>query len=301
MAKSLSTKAGSKLDVAVRGVLYALLALYCFSLLVPLFWLLINSLKTYDDYILHTFQLPQVWTFENYSEAFRVFRMDLTAKSGDLVRYGMDYMLLYSFLWSFCHSFINVFFTTLVAYVIAKYQFFGRKFLYGLGIVIMIIPIVGSLPSSMYFRKMLGIHDNMFLLLVTSPSTVFSGLHFLLMYACFKQIPRAYAEAVFIDGGNHYTVLFRTMLPMAFPSAVAIFVLQFLAAWNDYNTFLIWLPSYPSLSLGLFVFQYNASSKGIGVSTVLASFVIVMIPTIVLYVCTQGILLSKFTVGGLKG
>lgn len=280
----------------------ALLVIYCFSLLLPIFWMLINSFKGYQDYLLHPFQFPQKWLFSNYTEVFDVLKAPFQTKEGDNVQYGLFPMAVYSIIYTFSFSFLNVLAFALVAYVIARYKFPGRQFLFSLGIVVMIVPIVGSLPSTMYIRQKLGIYNNMFLTIITSPASAFSGLYFLLFYAAFKNIPMSYSEAVFIDGGGHYTALFRVILPIVVPSCVAVFVLIFLGCWNDYNTFLLWLPSYPSLSIGLYLFEQGATTGGrVGMPVILAAFVVVMIPTCVLYLATQGILTSKFSVGGLKG
>ena len=91
-------------------------------------------------------------------------------------------------------------------------------------------------------------------------------------------------------------------LPMILPTDMVIFVLSFLGSWNDYQTFMIWLPSTPNLAYGLYMFQ-GISRKLYKASTVeiMAGFSLVIIPTVILYVSSQKLILSKFTVGGLKG
>ena len=285
-----------------KWFLWVLLVIYCVSLIIPIIWLLLNSLKTHEDYILHPFGWPEQWLPSNYAEVFNVLKIQLTAKDGSLMEYGIFPMAVYSIIYSFGQCFFIVLNLTLVAYVIARYNFIGRNFLFSLGIVIMIVPIVGSLPAAMVLKTKFGIYNNMFLYIITSVSTAFSGLHFLLLHAAFKNIPQSYSEAVFLDGGGHYTALFRVMLPMIAPTCVAIFVLNFLGTWNDYNTFIIWLPSYPSLAVGLYLFEQAADKGGkISGPVILAAFVVVVIPTVILYLSTQGILMKKFTVGGLKG
>lgn len=282
--------------------MWSILVIYCLSLLFPLYWLLMSSLKSYEDYLLHPFQFPQQWVFQNYADVFDYFRVEFKAKDGTNILYGMFPMALYSIIYTFSYSFLQVLVTAMMAYVLARYKFFGRDFLYTLGIVVMIVPIVGSMPSAMYMRRVMGIYNNMFLHIITTPSTAFSGTYFLLLYAAFRNVPQSFSEAVFLDGGGHYTALFRVVLPMVVPSCIAVFVLTFLASWNDYNTFVVWLPSYPSLSVGLYLFEREALYSGkVTTPVILASFVIVIIPTCALYLGTQGILMKKFMVGGLKG
>jgi len=295
------SKAAEIAGKTFRIAMIALLLIYCLTMLVPLYWMLTTSFKDGQlAYLKNPFGLPAVWYPGNYAETLK--KMFVPAmKGGAPIYYYVGDMLLYSFLFSTGSAFFGLFLCTLCAYVVAKYKFRGRNFLYALGIVIMIIPIIGSLPSALSLKKTLHIYDNMALLILTGPAAAFSGLHFLIMHAVFKNLSWSYAEAVFIDGGGHYTVLFRIMLPMALPSFAVLFILNFLGSWSDYTTFLIWLPSYASLALGMYYFQQNSSLYMATTPEIMAGFTIVIIPTMTLFLLSQRLILSKFTVGGLKG
>ena len=157
------------------------------------------------------------------------------------------------------------------------------------------------MPSAMQLRKALGVYDNMFMWIITSPQGCFSGMGFLLFYQLFKGLPDAYAEAASMDGAGHYTILFRIYIPMALPLWAVNFVLGFLGNWNDYGTPMVWLPSYPNLAYGMYLFQYQASHFHATQPEILAGFVIAMIPTIILYCSMQKLIVEKMQIGGLKG
>ena len=286
----------------LKWLLIAVMLLYCVTLMIPLVWMIMTSFKDgFLEYMENPLGFPKSFNFKNYVSVFNKLKMEVITKNGAKISYGILPMTGFSLLWSTSIAGINVFFTTLMAYVIAKYRFFGRRFLYALGIFVMITPIVGSMPSAMIVKKTLNVYNNMLLTILTSPSTSFSGLYFLLMHAAFSGISWSYAEAALIDGAGHYTVLFRIMLPMVLPSMAVIFVLLFLGSWNDYMTFLIWLPSYPNLALGMYSFNTDAQLYLATVPEIMAGFTIVIIPTITLYAALQKTIMSKFTVGGLKG
>ena len=286
--------------VVFKYVIITILAAYCVSLLIPLIWMLYTSFKDGISYYTDTYGLPEVWNFKNYVNVWELLSVKVLTTRGVVV-FDIYSMIGTSFFWSTSVSFLNVFVTTMVAYVISKYKFRFGSFLYALGIFVMITPIVGSLPTAMLMRKALGIYNNMLFTIFISPSRSFSGLHFLLLYAAFKRLSWSYAEAAFIDGANHYSVFFKIMLPMMLPTCTVLFVLNFLAVWNDYMSFLIWLPSYANLAYGIYIFQIDAASYGATMPDILAGFVVVMIPTIALYAVSQKLIMSKFTVGGLKG
>ena len=290
------------LQIVTKSILLVLMLAYCLSLLMTLFWMIYTSFKSEFEYVMNAFAFPEnifEVGFSNYENMLDIFVMKVVKPDGEYY-YGFPEMMGYSLIWALSVSFINVFFTTIVAYVMAKYRFPGREFLYALGIFVMITPIVGNLPSAMSIKKALGVYDNMLLTVLTSPSCVFSGVHFMLMYAAFKHISWTYAEAAFIDGASDHKVMYGIMIPLVLPTCAVLFVLQFLGAWNDYGTFIIWLPSFPTLAYGMLNFQSNSEKYGATMTEVMAGFTLVAIPNMILYLVSQKLIMSKFTVGGLK-
>lgn len=281
-------------------IVMVVLLVYCISLLVPIFWAVLSSFKGIIEYEVNPFGFPKEFLFSNYAEIPSMMKVNVLARNGNIVRYGMFPMFINSFVEAGLPPLVTLFFTTLVAYVLSKYNFVGKNFIYNLGIIVMIIPIVGNLPSAMMVAKTLGTYNNLFLNIAFAPSNIF-GMNFLIMYGAFKSIPWEYAESAQLDGASDWTIMLKIMLPMVIPTFAVLFALAFLGAWNDYLTPMIWLPSYPNLAYGLYYFQYNASSLGASMPHILAGFIIVMVPTALLFFAMQKVIMAKFTVGGLKG
>ena len=297
MAEIKKIKASDIADRIVKIILFTMMAVYCLSLLATLGWVLLNSLNNGQYMFDSPLKFPKTFQFENYAKVFECFTME----TPDGMSYDIFGMFFYSLIYSAGTSFVAVALYTMMAYVMAKYKFKGREFLYALGIFVMVTPIIGNTASMVQVREFFGIRDNMLLLVLTSNSCAFAGLNFLLIYASCKSVPWDYAESAFIDGAGHWQVFFKIMLPMIIPSCAVVFVLQFLAVWNDYETFMVWLRYTPSLSMGLVSFKYKALVEGYEQPIVLGAYVIAMIPTIALYLCSQKLILNKFQVGGLKG
>ena len=286
-----------KFLIVFNGII---MAIYCISLLIPIVWMLSSSLKSEIDYALSSFRLPKELEWSNYVKVFDYLHVPVPTSRGTVI-YDFLSLAAFSLIRSTCIPLLVTFVQACCAYVLAKYKFVGNQFIYVLGIFVMITPIVGNLPSAMAVNKALGVYNNLFLNILTAPSNIF-GLNFLILYAAFKGIPWEYAEAAFIDGAGHYTIMLRIMLPMVLPTCAVLFVLSFLGIWNDYTASLIWLPSYPNLAFGLYMFQQGATagSEGAPAPVILAGFAVVMIPTIILYLVSQKLILAKFNVGGLK-
>lgn len=291
-----------RIDKGVQIFFYILLIILSLSLLVPVIWMLMNSFKGNIEYYQKpTFSLPESLDFDNYSFFLNNIKYEVKRPEGTYV-YTLPWMFLYSIVWAVVPSAFSILVTTMCAYVIARYKFPGRNFLYSLGIVVMVLPIVGSSGSAMLVRRQLGIFDNMPLMILTGPSVAFSGMNFLIMYAAFKGVPWEYAEAVFIDGGGHLRVFLSIMLPMVLPSAGVLVLLGIIGGWNDYETFLLWLPSYANVARGIYNFQYlGRLDLGATMPQILAGFVVVSLPMIILYICFQKVITANFMVGGLKG
>jgi ABC-type glycerol-3-phosphate transport system permease component len=285
-----------------RWFFWSIFFINCLTLLFLMYWMIVTAFKNGSvEYAKNPFGLPSSISLSSFKYVFEKMNVIVTRSNGDRVRYDVFNMLGTSLMYAAVVSLIHVFFTSLMAYVIARYKFFGRNFLFMFGILLMITPIIGSMPSAMVVKKALGVYDNIWLAFLTSPVGCFYGMHFMILYSAFKTLPWSYAEAVFIDGGGHYTVLLKVMLPMMLPTMTVIYVLSFLTNWNDYQTFLIWLPSSPNLALGVYFFQNGSAQYGATMPEIMAGFLLVSIPTAALFLLSQKIIMSKFTVGGLKG
>ena len=293
---------GKGIDRVIRTVLVVLLWVLSLSLLFPVFWMVNNSFKgDLEYYLTQSWELAEEFNWDGYKFFFENISYKVVKHEGTII-YTLPWMIYYSLVWAIVPPLFGTLLTFMCAYVIAKYRFPGRDFLFNLGIIVMILPIVGSTGSALMLRKALHIYDNMFLMILTGPAAAFSGMSFLVLHAAFKGLPWEYAEAVFIDGGGHFRAFITVMAPMALPSAMVFVLLGIIGNWNDYSTFLFWLPSYANLARGIYYFQYvgrlelQASNPDI-----LAGFVVVSIPMVILYCSVQKIVTANFIVGGLKG
>ena len=286
--------------VIVFFVTGIIMAVYAVSLIYPILWVLFSSLKDTYDYTLRPFSLPDIWDVENYSTAWAALTVEVwNPTSKTLVTYNYGNMFFYSVVITTVTSFLGVFLPAITAYIVAKYRFRGRDLLYKVALFTMIVPIIGSLSSSLAIRRALGIYDNLIPYLLTSSSGF--GFNFILLYGAFKSISWTYAEAAFIDGAGHHTVMYRIFMPMMMPTLFALFVLGFVGGWNDYMTIITYLPSYPNLAYGIYMFNALSTVNQHSDPVVMAGFVLVAIPTVTIWCVAQKFVSNKVVVGGLKG
>ncbi len=285
--------------IAYEVVIFIFLTLFSISLVLPLLWALMTAGKSVMEYTLNPFGWPSSYDFSNFAKAWqKLYVVVLTPKG--MVRYGVDAMFLNTMILSTLPNILTVFFTASMAYILAKYKFIGSRFWHELGIVLIILPIIGNFPSTMQVMKQLGIYDNMLLLILKAPVGCFYGMNYLILRAMVQKLPDAYMEAAQIDGAGHFTVYFKIMLPMLLPTCFVFFLLSFMGGWGDYTTSLYWLPSKPTLGYGMYIFQNQAVQYNATVPEILCGFLILMIPTMLMYLVFQDLIISKMQVGGLK-
>ena len=268
------------------------------SLILPFIWMLLTSFKGLIDFNDNFIGLPKKWHFENYVNVFKLMNIEAT-RNGKLYSFSVVDMFVNSLVLSVFKSFFGLLPMVLLVYVVAKYDFIGKKFLFNLNVFVMIIPIVGSLANTLIIYRQFHIYNNLWTYIIF-PGHPF-GFNFLLLYGVFKAIPNAYSEAARIDGASHFRVFLRIMLPMVIPTLVTLYVLSFIGHWNNYSETLVYLPSTPTLAYGMYDFQYNSAKYGAILPEILAGFVVCSVPSVAMFIGFQGVITKSLAVGGLKG
>ncbi|MBR3864493.1 MAG: carbohydrate ABC transporter permease [Clostridia bacterium] len=279
----------------VFAIFFVLFVMYSITLLYPLFWMLLNSVRDVVDYNIaiatkKAFSLDIVFDFTNYVRVAEVI--------GN-TKFSYWEMVLNSLWTTTISAFLAIFMSTVCGYCLSKYDFKLKAILYGIAIVRMILPIVGSDGAALRFYGETGLFDTPWYLILGGLGGL-GGMQFLIMYGFFKNVHWAYAEAVFIDGGNDFTAFFRVMLPHAFPMMLLFFIMNFMGGWNEYMTYLIYMPSYTTLATGMYLVSNTLERTG-QMPMYYAGLVLSMIPILVLFIAFSNQILTQVTIGGIKG
>ncbi len=280
---------------AFSWALTVLLILYSVLLILMFLWCLMTSFKDTFDYIMNPFGLPKEWKWSNYSILFDTIRVQTATKRWVY----MDEMFLNSLLYSLGCTIAATMTPCIVAYLTAKYKFRLNKVIHTIVIVAMILPIVGSLPSELQLVKTLGFYDHMWGMFILKAN--FLGMYFLVFYAVFKSLSWEYAEAAFVDGAGHFTVMVRIMLPLVKSTIFAVAIMVFIGFWNDYQIPMLYIPSWATVAYGLFQFSNIGEEGASSVSIVMAGSILVMLPMIIVFIIFKDKFIGNLTVGGIKG
>ena len=129
----------------------------------------------------------------------------------------------------------------------------------------------------------------------------FLGMYFLVFYGTFRSLSWEYAEAALIDGASHFTVMVKIMLPLVKSTLFAVGLLMFIGFWNDYQTPMLYIPSYPTVSFGVFSFEGNGMAGQNTVPNILAASILLMLPMVIIFIIFKNKFIGNLTVGGIKG
>ena len=268
---------------------FVIFIIYAVTLLFPFLWMILNSFKNGADFNSgNYFGLPAEFAGKNFIEV-------MSMKVGNET---IAMMFLMSVVTTVLGTLINVGLAACLAYVVAKFKFPGRGFIYGAAIFSMVVPIVGTLPAQMNMMQILGLNDSLLGVLF-----LYSGcfnFNFILLYSAFSSISNTYMEAASVDCAGRFKTFFKVMLPMAKGPIVAASILTAIGYWNDYQTPFLYLPDdYKTLAVGLQQFQLDYS--GVNYPMVFASMLISIAPILILYLVFQKRIIESTNAGGLKG
>jgi multiple sugar transport system permease protein len=254
--------------------------------LYPFAWMLSASFKPQTEIFSTSLSLiPQHWAAaENYGKA--------------LTRVPMLRILGNGFVVCALIVVFQILFALPCAYALAKLRFRGRETLFALVLLGLLVPIHAlSIPLYAAARQM-GLLDTLSVLIL--PFTLSTFAIFL-----FRQFIRALPDdliaAARMDGLSEGSIVWRIVLPNAWPAATAFAVFSVVSHWNDLYWPLITV-SQPGLAtppLGLLFFR--AAEVGDDHGALMAATVLITMPLVLLFLLAQRTFIDGMTMTGLKG
>ncbi|MDX8045489.1 carbohydrate ABC transporter permease [Gracilibacillus sp. S3-1-1] len=192
---------------------------------------------------------------------------------------------------------LSLFFSSMVGYALAMYDFKGRNLFFVLVLLILMIPfeiLMLPLYQMMVGAQLIDSYFAVILPLIVAPVAVF----FFRQYA--TGLPKALMDAARIDGSTEYGIYFKIMLPLMGPSLAAMAILQGLGSWNNFLWPLLVLRSNDmfTLPIGLATLL---TPYGNNYDVLIAGSVLTIIPIVILFIFFQRYFVAGLTSGGVKG
>jgi sn-glycerol 3-phosphate transport system permease protein len=250
----------------------------------PIFYVVSLSFKEKTEVFKYPPRLlPEHFQFFNYAQALG---------SAPLARF-----LLNSFVISTAITGLQIFTALLAAYALARLEFRGKKPVLALILATMMVPAEVTIIPNYLTVARLGWIDTYRGLIVPFAS---SGFGIFLIYQFMRTIPNELEEAALLDGASRLRFLFQFAVPLSMPAITAFAVYAFVNAWNQYLWPLIITQSTDmqtvQIGIGMFRSQNEATSWGV----IMAATLMLISPTILLFIATQRQFVRGMTLGGMK-
>jgi oligogalacturonide transport system permease protein len=274
---------------STRWVRYLVLALVAFVMLYPLLWLIGASFKSNQQIFTEVGFWPQSIDFKAYAKGWKTS-----------TEYTFATYFLNSFLITIPRIIVTVISCVLVAYAFARFDFWGKKFLFSVMVATMMLPlIVLRLPQYLVFRE-LGWLDSYLPMII--PSAFATDTFFIFMLVQFlRSIPRDMEEAAQIDGCNSLQLLWHIIVPMLKPAIISVIVFQFIWTMNDFMGPLIYLASVEKYPVSLALKMSIGATEEVEWANVIAISVVALIPSVAVFFAAQRHFIEGATSSGIKG
>jgi ABC-type glycerol-3-phosphate transport system permease component len=229
--------------------------------------------------------IPETITLENFQTAF---------ESRNFGR-----ALLNSGFVAITTAFLVTALSSTMAYSFARFDFQGKRVIFGMLLVMLMIPGVVLLVPQFILAKNLKLLNSLpGLILVYSAGPL--AFNTFLLRGFFENLPRELEESAIIDGASPLTVFWRIMLPLAAPAISTVAVFSFLGAWDEYVLALNFLSDETLRTLPIAIANFRGQySTNWGL--VFAGSLTAVIPTILLFLFFQRYFIQGITTGAVRG
>jgi multiple sugar transport system permease protein len=259
---------------------------YALILALPIYFLLVSSLKTNQEIFSQPFQLPTEWLFSNYPNAWE--------------RAVMGQALLNSLFVSLAAEIITLALVIPASYGLARSRskvasLFEKIFALGF-----LIPAFATLVPVLLLSIQLGLFQTrefltLFMVATTLPLSV------ILLTQFMRTIPAELEESAMVDGLSRIRILWNIYLPLSLPGVAMIVILNFLAYWNEFLFSLVLVGSKASERTIQVALPTLIDQTKTEFGPLLAGTVITLIPVYILYIILNRRLEGALTAGAIKG
>ena len=269
-----------------RLMLYIILTLGLSFTLLPFLMMILSSFKTnLENLRVPPTFWPEVFTLENYGAIFNDPKLPL-------LRFYSNSAFVAIF-----NTVSTLFTSSLIGYMFAKFEFPGKRLLFGWFLALMMIPTqITMIPSFLILSK-LHLINSLWGLVVFSMVDAF-GI-FMMRQFC-ETLPNELLDAGRIDGASEWQIYWRIVIPQLGAPLATLGILGFMQSWNAYLWPMIVLQKIEVRTLPIILTWFNSTHTGQG-ALVMAATVLIIMPILIVFMFFQRWIVQGFTMSGMKG
>ncbi len=282
-----TVKAAKARRMAGNAVTYLCLTNWALLVLLPFYWMLLTSVKSYGAY--NSEYIPSFYTLtptlQNYVDAFTTV---------PLGRY-----LLNTLIFTIVTTAILLVVAVFAAFAFARLEFKGKNTVFILFLSMMMIPNELVVITNFVTITSLDLRNSFPGLILPSVMSVF---YIYLLKENFEQIPDSLYYAAKVDGTSDLKYLFKVMIPMSRPTLITIVILKVIECWNSY----VWPrlitddAAYFLVSNGIQEIRENGFGRE-NIPAMMAAVTVISVPLILLFLVFRKKIMAGVSRGGTKG
>ena len=268
-----------------RNLIYVLILMTFFAVMTtfPYYWTFKTSVEVSSNvYKFPPDLIPHPVTFKNYAVVWSQL---------GLVKFYLNSILL-----TVVGVLVNVFLAALAAYPLARFDFYGKKIVFYVMLLPLMLPFQGGLIVNYLTLKnmhLLNTYTGVILPLAVSAFGVF------LFRQAYLGIPKDFEDAARIDGAGEFYIWFRIMTPLIMPTISAFAILQAITWWDIFLWPLIVLSDSNKYPLAVALMYLNSTFQT-NFKYTAAGMILASLPLIIAFIFMQRFFVRGLTAGGVK-
>jgi len=232
----------------------------------------------------------------------RLYPTSFTAGIQNIVDVLTEAHVVDAYIHSLEYSFLTIIgsllLTSLAAFEFALFNFPGKKFLFTIVLLALMIPTAVTLVPTYLIVAKLGWINTMQGLVVPGLASAF-GLFMLTQF--FKDIPRELMDAALIDGANHFGVYWHIVLPLSRNALITLAILTFMTTWGNFIWPMVIAKNFDIVTVSQMINWYNDPNSFMTVNLMMTAFLLASILPIIVYIIFQRQIIQGISITGMKG
>lgn len=271
--------------VLVKIFEYGILIFTILVSVFPIIWVIMSAFKTNAQILGSPFSLPTSISFDAFLYLFEKY---------NFLKYALNSLLI-----CITSTGLSLIIFAMGGYVIAKYKFPGRNFIFALFTITLLVPAQSKAQPIFSLIMNLNLYDNIWGVALVYLSAGLAMSMFILK-STFMSIPKSLDEAAAIEGAGFFTIFWRINLPLAKSGLATAGILMFLNNWNEYFYASLLTSSDLNRTLPL-ALQFFNEAFSYDYTKLFAALTVVVLPGIILYAFAQEQVQESIAASGVKG
>jgi raffinose/stachyose/melibiose transport system permease protein len=251
----------------------------------PLVWVLLSSFKNNMEVLESALTWPSSFSFVSYVDAIKISSLHI---------YFLNSLFI-----SVVSTILPLIIFGMAAYVLARFEFRGKNFIFIMLGFSLLIPLNSMIQPIYYIVNFLNLYDTkMALILVYSAFGLPIALF--LLKSFYSNIPREMEEAAYMEGSGFFKTYLKIIMPLSAPVMSSAGIILFLGAWNEFLFALLLTSSTENRTIALSL-NYFVKSFSYDYPALFAALIMIILPSVIIYVVLQEQITKSFVAGAVKG